>query len=247
MKYLFASLILAFSTAYADGASQRVELNAALMQFPAGPARDYRFKLYDKEKKKFISDKNLVDSHTKKIHLLMYDEALKEFFHLHPEFKDDVWSAPLAARVNGKYFVWAQGELEDGEDFSSLTRMEVVNGAPANPKVPLTDVRKGNDKGTVLELSNNKLKANQMATLTFKVTREDGKAAVMKPYLGAFAHVIATPTSGDELLHVHPMSGAKPNEGMLHASFTKTGEHRLWIQFIEHDELKTIPVSVIVY
>ncbi|MCC2679911.1 MAG: hypothetical protein K0R29_2487 [Pseudobdellovibrio sp.] len=246
MKSIFGVLIFLSQFAFADSASQRIELNAALMSAPAG-TRDYRFKLYDKQKKKFITDSDLVVTHTKKIHLLMYDEALKEFFHLHPVYKDQVWSAPVTTKVNGKYFVWAQGELEEGEDFSSLARFEVVNGTPANPKLPLSDIRKGSDSGTVLELSNAKLKVNQMATLHFKVTREDGKPAAMKPYLGAFAHVIATPTSGDELLHVHPMAGSKPNEGMLHASFTKAGEQRLWIQFIEHDQLKTIPVSVIVY
>lgn len=246
MKTLFTILLFVSNFVFADGPSTRIELNSALMKIPAG-TRDYRFKLYDKEKKKFIGDADLVDSHTKKLHLLMYDEALKEFIHVHPVYSASVWSVPLTVSVNGKYTVWAQGELTDGEDFSSLGHMEVEKGSPANPKLPLGDIRTGSDKGTVLELSNNKLKVNQMATLTFKVTRQDGQTPVMKPYLGAFAHVIATPTSGDELLHVHPMAGAKPNEGMLHASFTKAGEHRIWIQFIEHDELKTIPVSVIVY
>jgi len=246
MKSIFAVLTLIAQFAFADGVSQRVELNAALKNIPAG-TQDYRFKLFDKKKKKFIADSDLVVTHTKKIHLLMFDEALKEFFHVHPVYKDQVWSAPVTLKVNGKYFVWAQGELEDGEDFSSLARMDVVNGAQENPKLPLGDIRKGADQGTLLELSNTKLKVNQMATLNFKVTREDGKPVQMKPYLGAFAHVIATPSSGDELLHVHPMAGSKPNEGMLHASFTKAGEQRLWIQFIEQDEIKTIPISVIVY
>ena len=85
-----------------------------------------------------------------------------------------------------------------------------------------------------------------MATLIFKVSREDGTAPTMKPYLGAFAHVIATPSSGDELLHVHPMAGSQPNTGMLHASFAKAGEQRIWIQFIEKNEVKILPISVIV-
>lgn len=246
MKALFALVLLSFNLGFADSASTRIVLNSTLLKVPAG-TRDYRFKLYDNKKKKFICENDLVDSHTKKLHLLMYDEALKEFFHVHPTCQNEVWAAPLTTVVNGKYNVWAQGELEDGEEFSSLGRMEVINGSPANPKLPLNDIRKGSDKGTVLELSNNKLKVNQMATLTFKVSREDGKPPQMKPYLAAFAHVIATPSSGDQLLHVHPMAGSKPNEGMLHVSFTNAGEQRLWIQFIEHDELKTIPVSVIVH
>lgn len=82
--------------------------------------------------------------------------------------------------------------------------------------------------------------------LKFKVSRSDGLTPIMAPYLGALAHVIATPTAGDELIHVHPMEGEQPNTGMIHATFPAGGEYRLWVQFIEHDDLKTIPLSVIV-
>ena len=122
----------------------------------------------------------------------------------------------------------------------------VLNGLPENPLTPLTDIRTGTAGQTIFELSKTKLKAGKMVMLTFKITRSDGATPVITPYLGALAHVIATPTSGDDLIHVHPMDGSEPNTGMLHATFPKEGAYRLWVQFIEHDELKIIPLSVIV-
>ncbi len=80
--------------------------------------------------------------------------------------------------------------------------------------------------------------------LDLKFTRTDGTSAVITPYLGALAHVVATPTDGDSLIHVHPMDGNQPNEGMLHVTFPTAGMHRLWIQFIDGGNLKTIPLVV---
>ncbi|MBY0383644.1 hypothetical protein K2X05_00670 [bacterium] len=34
------------------------------------------------------------------------------------------------------------------------------------------------------------------------------------------------------------------NSGMLHATFPTKGEYRLWFQFNDDNQLKTIPVSV---
>jgi hypothetical protein len=246
MKLLLAFIFLFSLNLFADGgSSERILLLSQQKQIRAGIS-DYFFKLYDKEKKKNVTDADLQITHTKKLHFVVYDRALKEFSHLHPVNDGKYWKVELNLPVNGSYFIWAQGQLSDGEEFSSLARAEVVRGKPANIKLPLGDVRTGTDSLTKLELANVKLKANQMATISFKVSRADGSTPVMSPYLGALAHVIATPATGDELLHVHPMSAGEPNSGILHASFPQAGEYRIWIQFIEHDELKTIPLSVIV-
>ena len=75
---------------------------------------------------------------------------------------------------------------------------------------------------------------------------QDGTTPQIEPYLGAFAHIIATPSDGDALIHVHPI-GTGPSQGMLHTTFPAAGEYRLWIQFIDDGNLKTIPLSVKVF
>lgn len=83
-----------------------------------------------------------------------------------------------------------------------------------------------------------------MAMLTLTFTKADGSPSNATPYLGAFAHVIATPQDGSSLIHVHPMDGSVPNEGMLHVEFPKEGFYRLWIQFNDEGILKTVALSV---
>lgn len=72
-----------------------------------------------------------------------------------------------------------------------------------------------------------------------------GSVEFLTPYLGAFAHVVAVPSAGDSLQHVHAMD-ISSDEGMLHTTFPAAGEYRLWIQFVDGGTLKVIPLSVVV-
>ncbi len=207
---------------------------------------EYVFQLHDSVENKMLTEQDLTESHTKKLHFITYDTSLKEFRHVHPVFDGHIWKVELSLPVNGKYFVWNQGTLLNGTEFSSATQALVIDGLPENPILPLVEVRQASDGQTVFELAKTKIKAGKMVMLNFKVTRSDGATPIMEPYLGALAHVIATPSQGTELIHVHPMQGSEPNTGMFHATFPKEGAYKLWVQFIEHAELKTMPLSVIV-
>lgn len=203
------------------------------------------FQLVDTKEKTVLGSADLNVTHEKSLHVLAYDSALKEFRHVHPEFDGNLWKVDLDLSTNGSYFFWAQGQLaSDSEEFSTFTRLNVSGGSPAWPAPALTEIRTGKETGSVATLSNQKLRAGKMAMLTLKFTREDGSSASIAPYLGAFAHVVATPDDGDSLVHVHPMDGNKPNEGMLHVTFARAGFYRVWVQFIDGDTLKVIPLSV---
>ena len=214
-------------------------------QYTAGQF-NYAFQLYDNDTKKVLTDADLNESHTKKLHFIAYDPALKAFTHVHPEFDGKIWNVCLNLSVNGQYFLWAQGELLDKTEFSSMTRATIANGQTENPILALGDIRTGSDQGTQVKLANTKIKAGKMAMINFTVSRLDGTKPVLTDYLGAFAHVIATPTDGDALNHVHPMAGSKPNTGLLHATFDDAGDYRLWVQLMDGGILKTIPLSVTV-
>jgi len=57
---------------------------------------------------------------------------------------------------------------------------------------------------------------------------------------------VSIPSAGDSLIHVHPMSTGKPDELMVHAQLPKTGDYRLWVQFIDGNILRVVPLSVTV-
>ena len=83
-----------------------------------------------------------------------------------------------------------------------------------------------------------------MVMVNISFSRTDGSPVELTPYLGAMAHVVATPADGDSLIHVHPMNTTQSNVLMLHATFPEAGFYRLWIQFIDGGVLKVVPLMI---
>ena len=251
MKAL-ATALLVFTApilALAHEEDRRVALEPESNSPIGSEAPVYRFQLLDTKTKKLLAAEDLEVSHEKKLHFLAYDSALKEFQHLHPEFDGEFWSVDLRFTKSGTYWFWAQGVLSDGEEFSApIDTVVDLPGKPGWPLPPqLTDSRSGVSGVSKVTLGNTKLFANKMVMLAVKVSRTDGSKPQVTPYLGAFAHVIAVTEDADSLIHVHPMNGSKPEEGMLHATFPRKGFYRLWIQYVDGGELRTIPLSVQVF
>lgn len=247
IKSLCAIPLFFALNAAAHPEEQRVVLEPMVIQVKAGKVI-YEFELLDIETGKLLGEKDLNITHEKVLHTLVYDSALKEFQHVHPEFDGKYWKVKLNFSVDGSYWIWAQGELKgDGYEFSAFNNISVSGGQASNPLPPvLGDIRYGILGNSKVTLSKNKLQAGKMAMLDVTFTRTDGSQPQIEPYLGAFAHIVAVASDGDSLLHVHPMNGSKPNQGMIHATFPREGDYRLWIQFIDGGSLKTIPLSVTV-
>jgi hypothetical protein len=243
-------LLLIFVTinfnAYGHGDGDlRVELEPEDTSVVKNREIEFRFQLVDTKQNNLVDDDSLRISHEKKLHLIAYDPALKEFRHLHPVAEGDTWKVQVQFDRSGDYWFWAQGELIDGTEFSSPARVKVRIDTPAWPTPPaLSDVRSGSDGTSVVSLSGEKLKAGKMAMLNVTLSRSDGTTPSITPYLGAFAHVVAVFEDADSLIHVHPMDTSNPNQGMLHATFPHKGAYRLWIQFIDGGQLRTVPLSV---
>lgn len=240
---------LAPKNTFAHGNESRVSLELDVdAGLQAGEAV-FDFNLIDSKKRSLISDRELNGVHERKLHLFFFDPALHEFRHEHPEYKGSAWQVKVNLPVNGNYWVWAQGEFaEGGEEFSASTRLEVKGGAPAHPVLPaLGDQRSGNDGNSVVSLSKGRLVARKMGMLDVSFSRKDGSAPQITPWLGAPAHVVGVLSDGDTLVHVHPMDHGTPGRFMLHVSFPEAGDYRIWVQFLDGGELRTVPLSVTVY
>ena len=240
-----ATILTSLSWAHGDGES-RISIEPENQGTYTAGVIHYQFQIFDDQTQKVLSDKDLLESHTKIMHFIAYESSRNEFNHVHPAFDGKIWSVDLNLLANGNYFFWAQGQLIDGTEFSTFAKAQIINGKSEIPVAPLLDIRKATDRLTTIELDKSKLKAGKMAMIKFKITREDGQTPEITPYLGAMAHVIAVSPDGDELTHVHPMEGSTANTGVFHATFPTEGDYRIWVQFNDKGELKTIPLSVIV-
>lgn len=244
LLFLFVSFLI--STAWAHGPTEeRIVIEPEIMQSAAGKVQ-YRFQVFDVENGTMLDPSSLNVVHEKLLHLLIYDPSLNEFRHEHPEFDGTYWSTEIELSTDGNYWIWAQGEVAvDGYEFSANNRLLITGGKSALPTPPhLIETLKGNSGNSTVEISGGKVKAGKMVMLNVTLSRNDGTKAKITPYLGAFAHIVAVPTDGDALIHVHPMNTKNPNEGMLHATFPTKGVYRLWIQFMDDGNLRTIPLAI---
>src|SRR5438445_6138810 len=128
MRILVAALIalIGFS-AWADGGVANPILLQPITSSSLYAGKSiYSFKLFDEQNKTNILDRDLTVSNTKKLHFIAYDAALRELNHVHPDFDGKNWNVELTLPVDGNYFFWVQGQLDDGTEFSSVTQAEVV-------------------------------------------------------------------------------------------------------------------------
>lgn len=242
---LLALTLIAFTNVHAHDDENGITLESKVSSTVNAGKIHYAFDLYDNTNKKNITDTDLTESHEKILHLFIYDSALKEFKHLHPVFTNQEWSVDFDLNTNGKYWIWAQGTLaSDGDEFSASEKISIVNGMPDNAiPTSLGDLRTASDEISVATITG-KAKVKQSTMLMVKFTRTDGTKAEITDYLGAFAHVVIVPLDGSAIIHAHPMATGKPDEGMLHVTFPKIGDYRVWIQFLDGGKLRTIPLSV---
>jgi hypothetical protein len=239
-------VLVASSAAFAHEQESRIAVELEKSGPITAGLSTVEFQLVDTKLNKLIKDTDLKITHEKILHVLFYDPALMEFRHVHPEFKGSAWRVEVDPSVNGEYFFWAQGTLSsDNTEFSSFVRLAVTGGSPAWPTPPLlTNVREGSDRGAKVTLDNTNLRAGRMSMLMIDFSRDDGSAPAITPYLGAIAHVVAVSDDGDSLIHVHPVDGNRPNQGMIHATFPRAGFYRLWVQYLDDGILRIIPLSV---
>ncbi len=225
------------------------------------------FQMVDTEREKVIRDGDLEVVHEKKLHMFIFDEALIEFRHEHPEFnvEKNRWVVTTTLPRNGNYWVWAQGTLlvqnreestPEKLEFTTNMKLQVVGGAPKNTTPPLLPpTRSGNDGNSVVTLSKTKFIAGQMAMPTLTISRNDGTTPEITPFLGAKAHVIGVLEDGDALIHAHPVEHGghgdhdgghhpEPTTLMIHVVFPEPGNYRLWVQYIDGGVLRTIPLAV---
>lgn len=239
-----AATILNFQKAIAHGEEEGpVALEPDQIKADAGSV-SYTFQLVDTKNNKLLTDADLDIVHEKKLHFFAYDPSLSEFRHLHPEYTGGKWQVTLDLAVNGQYWMWAQGQTSAGVEFTASNRLTIEKGAPTLPPAKLNDIRKNADGISSVTFEKKKVFAKRMTMLNFEISRTDGTTPQVTDYLGAKAHFVVVPDDGDSLIHVHPMAGSGPNDGMIHVTFPAAGTYRVWMQFVDAGTLRTIPLSI---
>ncbi|WP_409304188.1 hypothetical protein [Peribacillus sp. SCS-155] len=183
--------------------------------------------------------KDLEVNHEKFMHLIIVDDHLDKYYHLHPtkmkegafqvdyplekgSYKAFVDIKPVNLTYHVSPLAFAVGEPAEGHSHpglevdSELTK--TVNGKKVEMK-PSTD-----------------FKAGEPITLDFVVDKEG-----LEPYLGAMGHVVILDEAAENYVHVHPSNEKEPK---FETEFNKQGKYKIWAEFKHHGIVRTYPFVI---
>lgn len=184
--------------------------------------------------------------HEKQIHMLIVDEELTWFDHIHPEEKvNGNHTVAETFPHSGNYYVYADFKPR-GSAGSVHKHVLKVNGND----LPIVDtienkwVSKVNGY-TVTLINGNDFQTNRPQHIGIRIEKNGYSITSddIEPYLGAIAHVVIIGKKDKEMLHVHPESNEHvPIHGETH--FEKPGIYRMWVQFQLEGKVNTADFTV---
>lgn len=217
--------------------------------------------LISKESNKPLLPSEIEITHTEKIHLLVFDQTLTDYQHIHP----------TSTNKPGIYqFEWTPKEASQYRAWVDLT--------------PLCTNQQEYIMADLGDLSKSPQKVDKILNLTYSVggridklyfslsfdTQElmKGKAAMgkilvkdsqghpftqLEPVMGAFSHIVAMNEDFETIAHVHPM-GVEPSKDSdrggpeldFHFEPKKPGFWKIWVQVKAYGKELFIPFGVIV-
>ncbi len=210
-------------------------------------AVELSFKLYGEDGHPFGSD-DLKVEHEKKMHLLLVRDDMTRFQHLHPEFTNGSWIVKATVPDQGVYQMYV--DIAPFEEKASVLRVPLtIGGETQNAKAPepSTDWSAQDGSYTAKLMIDQPLKTEETKQWTFAVTQNGQPVTNLKPYLGAFGHVVEL-RHGDEddFFHVHPITENQPKDGkvVFEGTFPAKGRYTLYAQFNINGDIKTFPITV---
>ena len=180
-------------------------------------------------------------AHTEKIHLLIIDQSLTDYHHVHPMAGDKPgeYRFDFKPRFGGPYLIWADVvPAKTGKQEYVKTKVQVPGPAAASDKTLNTTAEANGYRFSLTTENSKPLQAGKATMMKIKVTTLDGKEfSNLEPVMGAFAHMVAFPEDLESVTHVHPM-GKEPEtkaerggpELSFHVEPAKPGYQKFFLQ-----------------
>jgi hypothetical protein len=178
-------------------------------------------------------------NHEKRLHLIVVDEHLDQYHHLHPDETAPGQFEIASQLEEGTYkaFVDIKPKNLDNE----VQPISFIVGNPdtddhSHGSLEVDQKLEKTIDGNKVTLSTTPLVVNEPVTLTFDV-----HGAKLEQYLGALGHVVILDEQGEEYLHVHPLEEENP---VFETQFSQPGIYKIWAEFQENGKVTTYPFVV---
>jgi hypothetical protein len=191
--------------------------------------------LKDKEGKEV---EELEVNHEKLMHLIIVNDDLQQYNHLHPEKKGNAVFTVQHELTNGNYKAFIDIKPKDKNYEVQPLPIEVGTGdahgehESLKPDTAFTKTVNGN----TVSMSPDTFKSNEEIVLDFKL-----KNVKPEPYLGALGHVVILDESGDKYVHVHPES---ETDTKFTTKFDQPGIYKIWGEFKIKGKVNIFPFVV---
>lgn len=184
--------------------------------------------------------------HEKKIHMLVVNEELTWFDHIHPtEQADGNYTVTETFPYSGKYILFTDFKTSHSSATGNKQEIKVAGNVTAKPDATKNKWVSKVDGYTVTLVNGNDFKTNRPQYIDISIEK-DGKFITGKDiqqYLGAVAHVVVIGKADKDFLHIHPTSNEKyPIHG--ETRFEKAGVYRMWVQFQIDEKVHTADFTV---
>ncbi|WP_462413269.1 hypothetical protein [Neobacillus sp. Marseille-QA0830] len=192
----------------------------------------------------FLKDKagNPIDelevNHEKILHLIIVDEQLQKYYHVHPERTGEGEFTIGNSLPEGYYKAFI--DIKPKSYSYQVEPVPFVVGAPkmadhGHTLVPETVFMKEVD-GQKVSLNVSSFKAGDDIKLSFDLDRTN-----LTPYLGAMGHVVILDEYGKKFLHVHP---SNDTDTIFETKFDNPGIYKIWAEFQQDGKVRAFPFVI---
>lgn len=228
-------------------------------------------KITDKDSKKIVQIKltkikdnspvsleALKEIHTQKIHLLINNDRLQDYSHVHPQETKEPgvyefeWEPKNA---DDNYRIWADlHPVETNTQEYAITDLTTTKAPKTKIDKQISMESTLNGLTFKLSFDSPTLKSKQSSMGKIDITDDKGNPVKdLQPLMGAYAHIVAFGDDFKSILHIHPM-GDEPTKEKdrggptleFHIDPEKTGFIKLYAQIKIKDKEIFAPFGVIV-
>lgn len=187
-----------------------------------------------------IGPRDLLVSHTERLHLLIVDPSLGDYQHLHPQpgREEGAWDFAFTPQVGGTYRVFADFvPAATGRGLYAFADLAVAGQPAAEVLAPEQQFEAAGHRFRKL-VEPMPVRAGRTAELVLAIEPARGGGEVpLELVMGAYAHVVAFDLARSGFAHLHPMAGdplAPPDrerpELRFQVTMPRAGTYVLWAQ-----------------
>lgn len=186
--------------------------------------------------------------HEMKMHLLIVNEELTWFDHIHPEEQPDgTYHISETFPAAGNYLLFIDYKPADSAQKVFMKKIEVTGNMSVLPQRLETKLASIVNGYTVFLLNGDDLTTTDVQSLQFSIVKDCRmlQAKDLQLYLGANAHIVMISKADYDFLHIHPVFD---DSFPIYAEtiIKKAGLYRMWVQFKIEEVIHTADFTVTV-